>query len=364
MIKPNFKNSILNVSATFDEFLGNKNEICKINKLKKALHKKYKNVIYICFDGLGIYPLKQNLGKGSFLRKNIVKKITSVFPSTTTNATTTLHSALYPSQHGLFGWSLYFENLNQCVDIYLRKNSYTGKQVVAKEVEEYMEFDCFYDKNRSDYKITTVFPSYVKSKQNNFVFETMDDMFKMLKKATENNNENFIFAYYGEPDSTMHTYGVTSKEAKEKIALINAYVENLAKELTNSVIVITPDHGQTDITEYIKLYEDEALKSTIKTPFYLESRAVAFQVKNEEMFLKAVKKYKKDAKLYKVRNLIKKNYFGPNTEKLKMLGDYILLMKNNHKQFVFSDKHMLFKGHHTSLTKREMLLPLIIIEKE
>lgn len=363
MFKPNFKNSILNVSATLDKFLGNKNNAVSIKELEYILNKGYKNVIYICFDGMGIYPLKQNLKGNSFLRKHVLKKITSVFPSTTTNATTTLYTAKYPSQHGLLGWSLYFEKIDKCVDIYLGKDSYSTEKISSKVVDDYMKFDYFFDKNNSEYNLTTIFPPYVKREKNNISYETIDELFVNIEKICKSNYKNFIFAYCGEPDATMHKFGVTSCEAKKKIIEINKYVEELANKLTNSVIVITPDHGQTDIKEYINLYEDKELVDSLKTPFYIEPRAVGFQVKNEEKFLKAIKKYRKDAKLYKVNKLIRNDYFGPYTERLRMLGDYMLIMKNNYKQFVFSEDSTRFAGHHTALTKREMILPLIVIEK-
>lgn len=176
MIKPNFKNSILNVSATLSEFLGNKNELPKIKKLEKILNKNYKNVVYICFDGLGVYPLKQNLKSNSFLRKHIIRKITSVFPSTTTNATTTLYSAKYPSQHGLLGWSLYFEKLKRCIDIYLSTDSYTEEKINSKILDNYMKFEYFFDKNFSSYHVTTIFPPYIK-RQKTILF------MKILKKC-------------------------------------------------------------------------------------------------------------------------------------------------------------------------------------
>ena len=93
IIKPDWKNSILNVSATLADYVGVKTDIDKIAILEKELNKNYKNVVYICMDGLGMFPLEQNLPKSSILRKNVAKSITSVFPSTTTNATSTLQSA-------------------------------------------------------------------------------------------------------------------------------------------------------------------------------------------------------------------------------------------------------------------------------
>ena len=69
--KPDFKKSIINVSATLSNFLGNKTDIKTLKVLEKELLKDYKNVVYICCDGLGVHPLKVNLDKHSFLRNNI-----------------------------------------------------------------------------------------------------------------------------------------------------------------------------------------------------------------------------------------------------------------------------------------------------
>lgn len=362
MLKPDWKNSILNVSATLSQFLGNSNDIPKVAKLNEALDKRYDTVVYICFDGLGMYPLQQNLPSDSFLRRHVASTITSVFPSTTTNATTTLKSATYPSQHGLFGWSLYFEELARCVDIYWSQDTYTEQPISSSVLDDYMKFDFYFDTDKSDYKVTTIFPPYIKREGNHFNFHDLEEMFTLLENATHQQGKNFIYCYCGQPDSTMHEFGVTSNEAKEKITYINNKVEELTKSLKNAVVIITPDHGQTDITDHIRLYEDEELKQSLKTPFYLEARAVAFRVKDEEAFLKAVAKYQKDATLFKVSDMVKDNFFGPQTERISMLGDYILVMNDNEKQFVFSPRHMLFKGHHTGLSEKEMLLPLVIVE--
>ena len=90
LIKPDWQNSNLNISATLAEFLNVPNNNATLSILKEELNKGYKNIVFICFDGMGINPLKINLGKDSFLRKNIKQVLRSTFPSTTTNATTSL----------------------------------------------------------------------------------------------------------------------------------------------------------------------------------------------------------------------------------------------------------------------------------
>ena len=73
-ILPDFDNSILNVSATLAEFLGCENKNTTLAILKKELQKNYKNIICICFDGLGIHPIGLNLPQDDFLRKTSNKQ--------------------------------------------------------------------------------------------------------------------------------------------------------------------------------------------------------------------------------------------------------------------------------------------------
>ena len=117
--KPNFNKNIINISASLAKFLGAEITKPTLNILNKELNKNYKNVVFIIFDGLGNNPIKINLPKNSFIRKNIKTTLTSTFPSTTTNATTTLLTNKYPLEHGWLGWDLYFEELNRSVEIYL-----------------------------------------------------------------------------------------------------------------------------------------------------------------------------------------------------------------------------------------------------
>ena len=105
---PDFKHCNLNISATLAEFLGAPNANATLPLIKAELKKDYKNVVFICFDGMGIYPLEQNLGKDDYLRANTVDVLRSTFPSTTTCATTSLTTNRLPLEHGWFGWSMHF----------------------------------------------------------------------------------------------------------------------------------------------------------------------------------------------------------------------------------------------------------------
>lgn len=266
--------------------------------------------------------------------------------------------------HGMFGWSLYIEQLQQCVDLFPLTNSYTGEEIKDKDlIRKMFYYEYYFDKAKdTPYNTTGIFPPYVNHVKNNKAYKTNDEMFNIIDKTCKQEGKQFIYCYFGEPDSTMHRFGVNSKQAKKIISYIDEKIQQLYKNNPQTLFIITPDHGQTDITDYIELYKDTELLKTLKTPLYLEARAVSFNLLDgkDKDFKKQMKKYK-NIKLYKVEKLIKSNYFGKPTHNAKLLGDYIGVVKDNKTQLLLSPKMVKFKGHHTGLSKREMLLPLIII---
>lgn len=364
-IKPNFKKSNLNISATLAEFLKCPNNNPTLKVLEKELEKGYENIVFMCLDGMGIYPLSVNLSNDSILRKNIVKELVSTFPSTTTNATTSLMTNTLPLEHGWFGWSMNFDKLNRNINIFLNEDSLTGEKVEIKN-SPLMDVNFYFDKANTDYKINTVFPPYVKVEhpENNNVFKRTNEFFENIKNICNKEGKQFIYAYNGEPDSTMHDFGVTSEEAKKVIAEINENIEKLQKETKDTLFIITSDHGHIDVEGYIELYNDRELMDMLVIYPYLEPRAVCFKVKEDmkkEFSRTFNRKYKKDFKLYKSEYLIKKGYFGSTGDKGYLLGDYIAIGRYTNKIMLLTPRSNHFKGHHTSLTQ-EMRVPLILIK--
>lgn len=365
--KPNFKKSNVNISATLAEFLGAENHNKTLKILNKELQKEYKNIVFICLDGFGINPIKINLRRKEFLRKNIKQTLVSTFPSTTTNATTSLTTNLLPLEHGWLGWNLYFDEIKQNIDIYLHSDS------ITKEKTNFIyplkdNSNCYFDNSNSDYSVTSILPEYVMTKheENKIIINNEIELCEMIKKVCQRDGKQFIYSYLPEPDSTMHEFGVSNKQAKQKIASINREIEKLYQELDNVLMIITADHGQIDVKGYVEFYKDEELNNLLKTVPFLDARSPAFIVKEgkeKEFERKFKKKYGKDFKLYKSSRLIKKGYFGNRGEYGYLLGDYIAIGTDTNKLFLSHSKCPRFLGHHTSLTK-EMLVPLIIITKK
>lgn len=366
-ILPDFKHSNINISATLAEFLGAPNRNATLPMLKAELAKGYKNVVFICFDGMGMYPLEQNLDKTDFLRANVSDVLVSTFPSTTTCATTSLTTNRLPLEHGWFGWSVYFEHLRRNVCIFLDTDFWTGEALNTEGVSPLTKFPFYFDEANSDYQINTVFPPFVAvaHPERNTVWNfDMGEFFQHIKDICSKQGKQFVYAYNNEPDHSMHENGVTCPKTKTILKEISRRLQQLISETPNTLFIVTADHGQIDIEGEVNFYEDEKLYDMLEIYPYLEPRAVAFKVKKgrrAEFVEYFTAKYSEDFTLYESAELVKRGFFGDVGDKAHLLGDYIAIGTYTHKQAqVAPPNELIFKGHHTSLTE-EMLVPLILI---
>lgn len=363
-IKPDFTHSILNISATLAEFLGAPNDNATLDVLKRELDKNYKNVVYMCFDGMGVNPLRVNLPATDFLHKNTVAVLTSTFPSTTTNATTSLCLNKLPLEHGWFGWSLYFDDVKRNIDIYLGKDSQTG-DVVDYKYPIADDGDCYFYHGNGKYRINTVFPSYVNCRdEGNVIITEWSDIFAEVKRLCAQDGNNFIYAYCPQPDGTMHQYGVTSDVTRNLLQQISQNLHQLQGETHDTLFIVSADHGQIDVGGVVEFYKDAELNDMLLSPPFLDSRTPAFRVKKgcKTRFAQLFRqRYGKDFVLYRTADLLKRGYFGDRGAYGYLLGDFIAIGTGTNKIFMGSlrpDK-MEYKGHHASLTL-EMQVPLIL----
>lgn len=365
--EPDFSNSNLNISATLAEFLGANNENATIPELKAELEKDYKNVIFICFDGMGMLPLELNLCPDSLLRKKIVKTLVSTFPSTTTTATTSLLTNKLPLEHGWLGWNLHFEEVHKNIDLYSHKDSQTGEHVdYVYPMGENLDY--YFDNACTDYEINTAFMPYVSVKypNRNYKINNEVELCDALRKIIAKPNKQFVYAYIDDPDSVMHFHGVSSQNAKEKIERINAEIEKLYNECEDTLFIITADHGQVDINGYVEFYKDLELNAMLECESYLDARVPAFKVKagmKSDFEKRFAEKYGEDFKLFRTQELLDKGYFGSRGEFGYLLGDYIAVGTFTNKQFLWNENKTRYLGHHTSLTD-EMFVPLILLQKK
>lgn len=108
IVKNNYKECLTNLACSIRKYFDLDYEHNTLDYIDKLLAEKQpKNVVVILFDGMGSRILERTLDKNAFLIKNKVKDITTVFPATTTAATTSIRTGLNPVEHGWLGWNTY-----------------------------------------------------------------------------------------------------------------------------------------------------------------------------------------------------------------------------------------------------------------
>lgn len=326
---------------------------------------KPKNVVVILFDGMGSRILDRILEKDSFFIKNRYKEITTVFPATTTAATTSIITGLNPVEHGFLGWNTYIKPIDKVITLF--RNCEKGKEEVC---DEFLKIkDKLYNKsiveeiNEKGKYSAIEFAPFSKNK-----YENLDELLSMIEKECKKESKKYIYAYDNEPDHTMHLYGPDSIEAKELIIERNKKVEELCNKLEDTVVIVIADHGHIKV-ENIYLNNYPEILDMLDRTTSLEQRAISFKVKaglNELFEDKFNKLFGKYFKLYNKEDIIKSNLFGDGEKHeffIDAIGDFIAIAEESNKCLVNTGEDILC-SQHAGYTDDEVYVPLILIKKK
>lgn len=360
---PDYNNCLVNVSNSILNHYGVKTCHNTLKELDEYLDKDYKNVVLILYDGFG----SKLLNKESFFYRNKIKDITSVFPATTTAATTSLITGLTPMEHCWLGWDIYVKAIDKTVTMYWNVEKGTDKKVSDYSV-------C-----RKEFPYTTIFEkindnkghAYLVSPYDGIHYDSdkIDDMYSKIIELCNNSEKKFIYAYCAEPDHLMHDLGTKDNKVIELLDMLDKKTEEFCNSLEDTLVIITADHGHMTIGEHIVLDDYPLIKDMLIRETSLESRATNFFVKEgmiEQFKYDFNNLFGNDFTLLSKQEVIDKNLFGDGIANEKFescLGDYIALAISNK---AIEDKHedSPLKGLHAGITDDEVMIPLIIIEKK
>lgn len=366
---PNYDHSILCIPNSFLQYYGAKAYHTTLPVLDKVLNQNYKNVVFIILDGMGIDMMQHSLSPLSFLRRHIKTKLSSVFPSTTMAATASYYSGLSPIEHGRLGWSPYFKDLNRVVEIFPNTGFYTGEKLQEKVIDR-MPYTHICDQiSRANPNVCTTFiqPSRIDPNGPSDISEFC----ARIKQQSVKEGKQFIFGYWTEPDHASHDDGPYSAHVKTVLTDLNQKMKHLCADLKDTVIIISADHGHIDNKDvFLNDYPD--LMDCLAVPLSLDMRTQAVFLKPncQEKFVRLFNQYlAQDFLLMKTEEALKMQLFGPG--KLHplakdFLGEYLIMAKTEKSlvQRFPNDPYIIMKGAHSSLTAKEMQVPLILIEKK
>lgn len=366
VVKNNYNECLTNLGCSIQKYFGLNTKHNSIEYIDKILNEKHpKNVVLILFDGMGSRILDRILDKNDFFIKNKIKEITTVFPATTTAATTSIRTGLNPVEHGWLGWNMYIGPIDETITLFRNH----------KKGEEELISDNFL-KVKNKLVQTTIVDEINESTEHTAIelfpfgenpYNDLDEMLKRIENQCNKEGKQYIYAYDVEPDHTMHRQCADSSIVKELIKTRNDKIEELCKKLNDSIIIVIADHGHKEV-EHIFLKDYPAIMKLLERTTSIEQRAVSFKIKKnykDKFVEKFNKNFGKDFKLYSKSEVIENHLFGYGEENelfRDAIGDFIAIAENSNK-CIITDGDKVLKSQHAGYSDDEIYVPLIVIDK-
>ena len=330
------------------------------------LLQSYRNVVMLLYDGMGMVTLEKHLPPDSFLRSHLKRSLSATYPSTTSAATTTLESGLTPAQHGWLGWSLYFPEIDQPVDLFINRNSLTGEPAAERSVVwQYQPYTKIFDRiNQAGQAWAGLFSTY-----SDPPYHDLDSIYQGIIDRCAEPGRHYCYAYWNDPDHTMHGTGTCSGETRNVMLDLDQKTAAFADRLSaDTLLLITADHGLVD-AEHVYIEDHPALAEALLRPPTVEPRAAALYVREAYMerfpaLFEAA--FPGHFLLMKSRDAVLSGLFGPGTlhpRTLQNAGDYMAFSLDR-TTLNWRRKDDPLKGVHAGLTADEMRVPLIVFGKE
>lgn len=194
------------------------------------------------------------------------------YPASTFPNHYTIATGLVPDHHGIINGSFYNPDTNMAFsmgDSLTRYNPeyYLGEPIWVTAEKADIKTACIYWVG-SDVPIKNTLPTYSYPWYDNphLNFEQRADEVIRLLSLPKNERPRLIMLYFDEPDATSHRFGPLGDETKAVVAGLDTIVVNMYRQLRslpygNRInIIITSDHGMTEINDERFIDLDEYLK--------------------------------------------------------------------------------------------------------
>ena len=395
-------NCISNIPGTLLDLFGVKNRLSKLPiKINNWFDNTDKIVLFV-LDGFGYNQFSHFYEEHKFLanlaEKGDVFPLTSVFPSQTTNALTTLNTGLTPQEHGLFEYYLYLKEVDMIVNTlrFEPLGSTHRDELLEKGFNPNLLFRGTTILNKleeEDIKtFVHIYIAYAYSQYSSIIFKgsnivpalkSSDLIVKLRKSLEKEKGPAYFFVHLSNLDTIAHEYGPKSYEFSAELSMIcyllrRELVEKIdQKSAKETLFLMISDHGEVNIApdkitylnQFPKIMENLQYGKRGKQIFPTGSpRDVFLHVKKEKLedtqeLLS--QKVGEKAKIIETNEAIKSGLFGKGSVRQEFsdrVGNLLILPYRNETIWFehFIGRKFCLLGHHGGLTDDEMLVPLAI----
>jgi hypothetical protein len=385
--------SLANVPATIGRLLDA--QVGGLAPLRDPLWKPLqgvKRVVLLLIDSLGwqIFQREQEAFQQLLPLSTIQGRITSVFPSTTVAALSSLWTGYAPAQHGLLGLRMFFPDQAVLGQILKFSSNFGGRPGLLAEAgidpEEFLAAPGLgqqlgnqgvpvYSLKGYNILFTPLSQMLDRGVKAHRGLVTSADLFVQLRELLEQTagTRAYINVYWPAVDTICHAYGPTHPSVGAELrTLINQLQTELLQKLSpaarrDTVLFITGDHGQveTPANQSINLDDHPDFKELLlmrpagepRTP-YLYLRQGCLDTAQEYVRTQ----WPQEMIAMRTEQALTSGLFGPTPhapEVKRRLGDLLLTMRKGHTLLTNQETLKLarIRGRHGGMTTTEMEVP-------
>lgn len=320
--------------------------------------------VLLVLDGLGWDQLNEHRDIMPTLSQFVGDRITTVAPSTTAAALTSITTALPPGEHGLVGYRMVVDD---AVFNTLRWGS-NARPDSRKTVPPTMlqPYDPFLGSSlalvtKAEFRRSGFTEAHLRGGTLTGYRTTAVLVHEVARLVRD--GEQAIYAYYDGVDKVAHEYGLRS-EYRAELRFVDRMVQDMMEALpTGTTVMITADHGQVDCGHDLLPIDPDVLARTDGLSGEARFRWLhAANGATDDLLTAAVEHHEHHAWVRSLEQMLDEQWFGRNVsnEVQSRLGDVALLP---FEPIGFDDPDdsgpMDLIGRHGSLTSAEMYVPCV-----
>ena len=322
-------------------------------------------IVLLVLDGLGWHQMQERRDMLRGLSRMDAAMITTVAPTTTATALTSISTGLPPGEHGVIGYRMHLEG-DDVLNV-LRWSTLKGD---ARETipPETIQHDVAFGGQRPPIVVRAEFRDSGFTRAHlggcRHVPYRMPSTLVAEILNQLGRGEPFVYAYYDGIDKVAHEYGLNTFFDSE-LVFVDRMVEYLVTSLPpGAALVITADHGEVDVGDRVLPPHPEVLSHTRAQSGEARFRWLHAVAGAEAALFDAATQHHGDVAWVVTRErVIDEAWFGPKVlpGPLSRLGDVALVARED---VAFEDPadtgpfHL--QGRHGSMTAAEVHVPLLI----
>jgi Type I phosphodiesterase / nucleotide pyrophosphatase len=200
-------------------------------------------VVLLVLDGLGWTAVQDHAREMPGLTGMVGSAITTVAPSTTATALTSIATGLAPAQHGLVGYRMLVGD--EVLNVLRWTTANRGRAPDPADVQRYAPFlgREIPVVTRTEFRDTGFTRAHLRGARL-AGWHTTVGLIEQCVRAVEG-GEQFVYAYYPGIDSIAHEFGLHDGVFARELAFVDRFVGELVGALpARAALLVTSDHGQ------------------------------------------------------------------------------------------------------------------------